>query len=200
MEIRVHVMREIAIERGIEVDLAETPEEIESYNPNLQSRTQQAREALGRLCSPCGLREPLGGEKLEIMAQKKYEDAGSAALDASEPAVAARTDVELYRSESERIGDHSSNPRKQKPENSRGKEIQNENDESNDNDEEVMRLASKARVPVNRAQNFAGLREMDLKGKMGQLDSTNEDGDKEDELEEVNEKAITAVVEASKEK
>ncbi|XP_020587033.1 uncharacterized protein LOC110029196 isoform X1 [Phalaenopsis equestris] len=95
-------------------------------NPNLQRRTQQARATLGRLCAAC-LREPLEG--------KMYEDAGSTTLAASESAAAARTDVELYRSESERIRDHSSNPHNQKPESSRGKEIQNENDESSDSDE-----------------------------------------------------------------
>ncbi|XP_020587035.1 uncharacterized protein LOC110029196 isoform X3 [Phalaenopsis equestris] len=120
-----NVMREIAIEKGIDVDLAKIPVETVE-NPNLQRRTQQARATLGRLCAAC-LREPLEG--------KMYEDAGSTTLAASESAAAARTDVELYRSESERIRDHSSNPHNQKPESSRGKEIQNENDESSDSDE-----------------------------------------------------------------
>ncbi|XP_020587096.1 uncharacterized protein LOC110029240 isoform X2 [Phalaenopsis equestris] len=231
LEIRAKVTKEIAIEKGIKVELAEPPVDTEE-NPNLQRKKQQAKAAMDLPCTACDLHDLLEDEKLEIMAQKKYKDAGSAALAAFESAAyaaaAARTAVELYRSESERIRNHSSNPGKQKPENClfpsasccssidlgcrarkvsslrhdlenpRGKEIQNEIDESSDSDEELMRLASKALVPMNRAQSFAGLREMDLKGKMGDLDSKNEDGDKEDELEEVNEMAIIAVVEASK--
>ncbi|KAH0451654.1 hypothetical protein IEQ34_018953 [Dendrobium chrysotoxum] len=232
LEIRAKVTKEIAIEKGIKVQLAEpTPETAE--NPKLQ-RKNQGKTTVEPPSTACDLHELLGGEKLVIMAQEKYKDAGSAAQAAFESAAyaaaAAKTAVELYRSESE--GRDSSNPGKHKHishidnclpsasccrsidlgcraskvsslrndlEKPRGKEILSEIDESDD-DEELIRLASKALVPMNKSHSFAGLRGNDLKSKR-QVDSSltlssqrrNQDGDKEDDFEDVNEMAIITV-------
>ncbi|KAL0908924.1 hypothetical protein M5K25_023438 [Dendrobium thyrsiflorum] len=229
LEIRAKVTKEIAIEKGIKVQLAEpTPETAEvNQNPKLQ-RKNQGRTTVEPPSTACDLHELLGGEKLVIMAQEKYKDAGSAAQAAFESAAyaaaAAKTAVELYRSESE--GRYSSNPGKHKHishidnclpsasccrsidlgcraskvsslridlEKPRGKEILNEIDESDD-DEELIRLASKVLVPMNKSHSFAGLRGNDLKTKrLVDSQKRNQDGDKDDDFEEVNEMAVIAV-------
>ncbi|XP_020673798.1 uncharacterized protein LOC110093300 isoform X2 [Dendrobium catenatum] len=236
LEIRAKVTKEIAIEKGIKVQLAEpTPETAE--NPKPQRKQNQGKTTVEPPSTACDLHELLGGEKLVVMAQEKYKDAGSAAQAAFESAAyaaaAAKTAVELYRSESE--GRDSSNPGKHKhishishidnclpsasccrsidlgcraskvsslridQEKPRGKEILSEIDESDD-DEELIRLASKVLVPMNKSHSFAGLRGNDFKTKR-QVDSTftlssqkrNQDGDEKDDFEEVNEMAIITV-------
>lgn len=203
LEIRAKVAKEIAMQKGIKVELTEpNPENTEdNQSPNLKKKKKkkndQAQTAMEPPASACDLQELLVDEKLLMMAQEKYKDVESAARAAIESAafaaVAARTAIELYRSESQTRNSVDSSHLKQSRrreiysptgincssidlgcraskvsslqieiEKSRGKEILSD---EGDSDEELIWLASKALVPMSRAQSFAAIREQDLKVK-----------------------------------
>ncbi|KAG0447800.1 hypothetical protein HPP92_028164 [Vanilla planifolia] len=115
LETRVKVTKEIAMEKGIKVELTDPQQYAGETDPkpvaHIKNQTNAASPEPPLTAARC-VQELLGDETLSTRAREKYKDAESAALAAFESAayaaVAAKRAVELYLSESR----HSDDPNK----------------------------------------------------------------------------------------
>ncbi|KAG1334892.1 IST1-like protein [Cocos nucifera] len=106
LENRQRVTKEIAAENGIKLDFDEPPPEIPEVDPNLEQRRNQSQPAVNMsLGTTQELSELDRDENSTLRARQKYKDVASAAQAAYESAAyaaaAARTAVEISRSESQ---------------------------------------------------------------------------------------------------
>ncbi|XP_008775064.2 uncharacterized protein LOC103695492 [Phoenix dactylifera] len=106
LENRQRVTKEIAVEKGIELDFDEPPPEIPEVDPNLKQRRNQSRPVVNIASETAQeLSELDQDDNSSLRSKQEYKDVASAARAAYESAAhaaaAARAAVEISRSESQ---------------------------------------------------------------------------------------------------